>query len=376
MNYNAGARYQTPKGGSRKLSKRPTDVPGIEKTTVPAGGGNQMYSPPYNPYMNDPNQFNSMPPPSYNDNFQPQMQQPPHYASNSGYGAGGPNVVGFGGPGPGNIGFSIPGQQILSDPLVANVAMQYGSALVGTGRQIVDKEFEKYVPVTRLKYYFAVDTSYVMRKLKLLFFPFAHSDWSVKYEHNEPVQPRYEVNAPDLYIPTMAYVTYILVAGLVLGTQNRFSPEVLGIQASSALAWTVVEIIIELITLYITNIQTQLRTLDLLAFSGYKYVGMIFAVLISLLFEKTGYYVGLIYFSLALSFFLVRTLKWQVLAEVTAVGPETYNPSVSSTTAGNKRRLYFLLFVAGIQPFIMWFLSSHLVSASVIPAAAAAAPTL
>lgn len=368
---------ETPKGGSRKLSKRPTDVPGIEKTAMPPGGGNQMYTPPYNPYMNNPNQFNSMPTPtpSYNDNFQPPMQQqPPHYTSNSGYGAGGPNL-GFGGPVPGNVGFSIPGQQILSDPLVANVAMQYGSALVGTGRQIVDKEFEKYVPVTRLKYYFAVDTSYVMRKLKLLFFPFTHSDWSVKYEHNEPVQPRYEVNAPDLYIPTMAYVTYILVAGLVLGTQNRFSPEVLGIQASSALAWTVVEIVIELITLYITNIQTQLRTLDLLAFSGYKYVGMIFAVLISLLFEKTGYYAALIYFSLALSFFLVRTLKWQVLAEVTAVGPETYNPTVSSTIAGNKRRLYFLLFVAGIQPFIMWFLSSHLVSAPVIPAAAAAGAT-
>lgn len=92
----------------------------------------------------------------------------------TGYGVGGPNV-GFGGPGPGNIGFTVPGQQILTDPLVANVAMQYGSAIVGTGRQIVDREFEKYVPVSRLKYYFAVDTSYVMRKLRLLFFPFTHS---------------------------------------------------------------------------------------------------------------------------------------------------------------------------------------------------------
>jgi hypothetical protein len=47
----------------------------------------------------------------------------------------------------------------------------------------------------------------------------------------------------------------------------------LGIHASSALAWTVVEILVELVTMYITNIQTNLKTLDLLAYGGYKYVG-------------------------------------------------------------------------------------------------------
>lgn len=66
---------------------------------------------------------------------------------------------------------------------------------------------------------------------------------------------------------------YVLVAGLVLGMQNRFTPEILGIQASSALAWTIAEILIELITLYVTNIKTNLKTLDLLAFAGYKFVG-------------------------------------------------------------------------------------------------------
>jgi hypothetical protein len=53
----------------------------------------------------------------------------------------------------------------------------------------------------------------------------------------------------------------------------RFTPEMLSIQASTALAWTVFEIIVELITLYITNIQTNLKTLDLVAYGGYKYVG-------------------------------------------------------------------------------------------------------
>lgn len=64
--------------------------------------------------------------------------------------------------------------QILSDPMVTNMAMQYGSSLVGSGRQIVDSQFEKYIPVSRLKYYFAVDTNYVARKLMLVLFPFLH----------------------------------------------------------------------------------------------------------------------------------------------------------------------------------------------------------
>ncbi|ROT85786.1 hypothetical protein C7M84_006853 [Penaeus vannamei] len=89
------------------------------------------------------------------------------------------------------------------------------------GESMWTQKLEKYVSMTQLKYYFAVDTRYVMKKLQLLFFPFTHSDWSVRYNQEEPVQPRYEINAPDLYIPLMAVVTYILVAGLCLGLQER-----------------------------------------------------------------------------------------------------------------------------------------------------------
>ncbi|KAM9591513.1 protein YIF1B-like [Morphnus guianensis] len=77
---------------------------------------------------------------------------------------------------------------------------------------------DRFIPVGRLKYYFAVDTVYVGRKLGLLIFPFMHQDWQVRYQQDTPVAPRFNVNAPDLYIPVMAFVTYILIAGLALGT--------------------------------------------------------------------------------------------------------------------------------------------------------------
>lgn len=236
--------------------------------------------------------------------------------------------------------------QFLAQPVVTDMAMQYGNALVGTGKQ----HLEKYVPITALKYYFAVNTDYVFAKLMLLFFPFTHKDWSVKYEQDVPLQPRYETNAPDMYIPTMAFFTYVASAGLVLGVQGRFTHEQLGILASSALAWGLIELLVHTVSLYVMNLQTSLATLDLLAYCGYKYVGINAALLISLLFRKFGYYVMLLYFSASLAVFLMRSLKLRVI-------PQGH----SYTASGNKRRLYFILSLAGMQPVLMWWLSYHLI---------------
>lgn len=154
-----------------------------------------------------------------------------------------------------------------------------------------------------------------------------------------------------MYIPTMAFFTYVAVAGLVLGTQERFTHEQLGILASSALAWGLIELVVHTVSLYVMNLQTSLTTLDLLAYCGYKYVGVNAALLSSLLFQKLGYYVTLIYFSISLAFFLMRSLKLRVIPQ----GHSSY------TASGNKRRLYFILFLAGVQPVLMWWLSYHLI---------------
>jgi len=254
----------------------------------------------------------------------------------------------------------IPGQQMFQDPMMANMAMSYGSNMANQGKDFVESQMGKYVNMAKMKYYFAVDTPYVLKKLRLLFFPFTHTDWSVHYEQEEPVQPRLEINAPDLYIPAMAVVTYILVAGLCLGLQERFSPEVLGIQASSAVVWLVLEIALITATLYITSIKTNIGAWDLLAFSSYKYVGMIVSLIAGLILETMGYYCVLAYCSLAILVFIFRSLRWQVQG------------SMDGFSAGNKRRLYLLLFITGIQPLMMWWLTSHLIG----PRALAMPPTM
>lgn len=267
----------------------------------------------------------------------------PQYAQNPNMGSGGwdPNF-----PQP-----SFPGQQILSDPM-ASMAMQYGQTIAGQGKQIMEEKLEKYMSLSKMKYYFAVDTNYVMKKLSLLFFPFAHKEWAVRYNNqNEPVPPRFDVNAPDLYIPAMAFVTYILTAGYILGSQNRFSPEQLGMQASSAMGWSLVEIGILFIALYLTNTSSYIKMFDLIAFCSYKYVCMVAALLACISFQSVGYYAALGYCSLSLGFFLIRTLRVLVLPKTT---PDHYSSS-------SRHNSYLLLGISFVQPLLMYILTKHLV---------------
>ncbi|KAL8613751.1 hypothetical protein ACOMHN_029608 [Nucella lapillus] len=243
----------------------------------------------------------------------------------------------------------FPGQQLFQDPM-ANMAMQYGTTLADQGKDYVHKNLEKYVSTSKLKYYFAVDNTYVGKKLGLLFFPYAHSDWSVRYNADEPVTPRYSINAPDLYIPAMAFVTYILVAGIVLGIQERFTPEQIGIQGSTALVWIIIELLASVLSLHIMNLSSDLKYTDCLAYSGYKFVGMIFSLLGGLAFHGMGYYVTLLWFSVALAFFLVCSLRQKVSP---SGGNEEYR-------RGTKRSLYFTIAVALAQPPLMWWLTSHI----------------
>ncbi|XP_027901614.1 protein YIF1B isoform X2 [Xiphophorus couchianus] len=247
----------------------------------------------------------------------------------------------------------LPGQSLLADPM-SNLAMAYGSSLASQGREMVDKNLDRFIPISKLKYYFAVDTVYVGKKLGILVFPYMHENWEVSYQQDIPVAPRFDVNAPDLYIPTMGFITYILVAGLALGTQNRFSPELLGVQASSALVWLIMEVLAVLLSLYLITVNTDLTTIDLLAFSGYKYVGMILGVVAGLLFGKLAYYLSLLWCCAAIFVFMIRTLRLKLLSEAAAEGKLVRG-------ARNQLRMYLTMSIAAAQPVFMYWLTYHLI---------------
>ncbi|KAK0140132.1 Protein YIF1A [Merluccius polli] len=263
------------------------------------------------------------------------------------------------------------GNNLFADPM-ANAAMMYGSSLANQGKDMISR----FMPMNKLKYFFAVDTRYVVKKLMLLMFPYTHQDWEVRYHRDTPLTPRHDVNAPDLYIPTMAFITYILLAGMALGIQQRmggvqcpniskavhmeklfvpFSPEVLGLCASTALVWVIIEVLVMLLSLYLLTVHTDLSTFDLLAYSGYKYVAMILTVLSGLLFGSDGYFVALAWSSCALMFFIVRSLKMKILSSLSS------DSMGAGASAKPRLRLYITVATAAFQPIIIYWLTSHLV---------------
>lgn len=237
---------------------------------------------------------------------------------------------------------------MMNDPM-ATAALQYGSHLAQSGGQLMQQNINQFVATHRFKYYFAVDTRYVMRKLGILFFPFTHKDWSCHFNKAEPVAPRYEINAPDLYIPVMGFVTYTLLVGIMLGTQNRFSPEQLSFTSSSLLAWLLVEVGLVWLSLYVLGVTSDLQWLDIVALLGYKYVSMIVCIGVALLAGPQLYYIALIYLSVTSTYFMIQSLRLSL------------QHNSENFQGASRRRTYLLIFTALLQPLLIVWLTWSLV---------------
>ena len=73
-------------------------------------------------------------------------------------------------------------------------------------------------------------------------------------------------------ICTLSSGSYNVVHSSLVSTCCRFSPEELGILASTLLCWLFIEVLVLWVCLYLFSIATDLKWMDVLAFSGCKYV--------------------------------------------------------------------------------------------------------
>lgn len=213
----------------------------------------------------------------------------------------------------------------------------------------------------QLKYYFAVNNSYVINKLRLILFPFRHKSWgrlSIRTDMNGQTHiyrlPRDDLNAPDLYIPLMSLVSYILLVAIAMGRRKLFKPEVLGLAASSAILCSVIEVCLIKFGCYVLNITSSegggVALLDIISYAGYKYVGILLTMAGFLLFGNPGYILLFFYTALTTTFFILRTLRLVVLPDgaSTVLSPQ------------RKRRNYFLLMIAAMQIAFAFYLTKSL----------------
>ncbi|KAF9927966.1 hypothetical protein BGZ65_006513 [Modicella reniformis] len=233
--------------------------------------------------------------------------------------------------------------------------MQFGRTAVMAGQEYVEQNLNRWFNRAALQPYFNVSNQYVINKLRLLIFPWRHKLWTRQLKRSETtgetmgyLSPRDDINAPDMYIPVMALVTYVLLVGISLGTSSKFRPDMLGPTASSALAVILLEFTMIKLCIYLLNISSEVSVLDLLAYSGYKFVGIIISIIAQLASVPSSvFWTVFLYTGAATGFFLLRSLRYVIL-------PETSTGTVPAPQ--RKRRIHFLICLSVLQFGFMWLL--------------------
>ncbi|KNC80734.1 hypothetical protein SARC_06917 [Sphaeroforma arctica JP610] len=204
--------------------------------------------------------------------------------------------------------------------------------------------------VTKLRFYFQVSNAYVLNKMKLIVFPWLHKDWSRRLSHEgQFLNPRDDINAPDLYIPAMSYVTFVVLTGIYYGHQGTFEPEKLGIVASSMLVWLILEVLVVFGGFYLLSVTANYSWLDIVSYCGYKYTAMIMALAAFMVGGITPYYCVMGYAGLAVVVFWLRTLR-HVLNPAVPDSMHTHTNAKASNT--------FVLVISALQGAMIYFLTN------------------
>ncbi|MCJ1401643.1 hypothetical protein MMC11_004860 [Xylographa trunciseda] len=258
----------------------------------------------------------------------------------------------------------------------AQMGFQLGKSAVSAGQDYMEQNLNRYVSIPALKLYFNVTTSYVLRKLVLVLFPWRHKPWSRQQRPSttgsqDPssysyyfLPPREDLNSPDMYIPVMAFVTYVLLSALLAGLRGSFHPEVMGTTFTYALLVVVFEILILKLGTYLLAITNESQLLDLIAYSGYKFVGVIVTLVISEIVnlgESTGGWASwtvFMYTFLANAFFLLRSLKYVLLPDSSAPTGSGMTHTVARSQR-NRRTQFLFLYAYVVQFLFMWVLSKQ-----------------
>ncbi|XP_051148546.1 uncharacterized protein LOC127263517 isoform X2 [Andrographis paniculata] len=221
--------------------------------------------------------------------------------------------------------------------------------LIGAS-QFVQTRIERYISNPR--YYFQVNEEYVKNKLKVVLFPFLHKGHWMRTVEGDGGKlkltfkpPMDDVNAPDLYIPVMAFATYVLLAGFLLGFHHKFSPEMLSVQFNTGLLCWLLQVLLVEATLHVLGGGGDVPLLDIIAYSGYTFVGAS-VVLATRLFTSSLYHAVALFESFCMGVFLVKTMKRILISEV------------QSFEKNSTKRNYVLLFMASAQIPLLFLLGT------------------
>ncbi|KAJ3771929.1 YIF1-domain-containing protein, partial [Lentinula raphanica] len=178
----------------------------------------------------------------------------------------------------------------------AQFGMRLGSSAVAAGQECSEKWI---IHLSSIKHHFNASNSYVIHKLELV-------SWCRRVHRSEQGQaeyqdPREDINSPHLYMPRTIFSAF-----------HSVRVEILGEFASLALAVVIADFLFVYIGCYLLNVQTSKQVVDIIAYSGYKFVGWALSLFYST--SASLYYIFLFDF-FANGLFLLRSLRSLVLPD-------------------------------------------------------------
>jgi len=246
----------------------------------------------------------------------------------------------------------------LGNPIVSGIASNYIKRNISSVSWLSWAYFRSY---------FRVNNSYVLGKLRILLLPIFHKKWtrkgvsnssnddfdpltnsgsSSKPEHYLP--PTHDINAPDLYLPLMAFITYILLMAYLIGIAGDFNPEIFGTTATSAFVILFLENILIKLFLYLLSAPAAPSVLDCVAYTFYIFIPVNVTLIIDILFGYTAYWIVSVLVGMSMGIFMARSLQ------TTFVGMDLIK---------SKRLRPFLMIVGAAQIPLILYLGQSVVIA-------------
>ena len=160
--------------------------------------------------------------------------------------------------------------------------------------------------------------------------------------------PVHDECAPDLYLPIMSGITYVLLSALLYGTAGQFNPEVIPSVTTQCFITQALEVAAIRLGFYL--MQSQVAVLDLFSYTGYKYLGLCVNMMAGIIFGHCfgfsagarGYYVTFLWTATAASYCMLKTMANNIPLQTAPQGP--------------KREVMVIAFAAS-QFAAMWFVS-------------------
>lgn len=307
--------------------------------------------------------------PSFGSNGQAQYNSQPNEQFNTYYGNQAASAGVAQGYTPSNVGNPQILNNFFNDPRT-NIGLQMGSSALAQGSQLMEQTMKPYMSsASDLKNLFKVSNKYVLHKMYLILFPYRHSSWSRMILNNTTTTigsssgsathqnvesfelPKNDINSPDLYIPLMSYITYILLLAIIQGLKGEFHPEMYGYTSSVIFGYQLLDFFILKLGLYLLNVESSFW--DLVAYSNYKFIPLILILVLKNFYSVSSLYYWLIfaYLDFSFAFFLMRSLKNVFL------GNGINSTTQTMTNKERQKRIYFIFsYSYPFQMVLMWLL--------------------